>query len=146
MTMKTLLSLLIFALVSSNAIAEQVLENDQYLIHYNAFNSTVIDTEAAKKNNLIRSKYSAMINIAVLKKNTDGTTSAIKSFNSGTVENLLRQQQQLTFQTIDEGKAIYYIASFSFADQEVMNFTVQVQPDPNQSPITLTLSQKFYVD
>lgn len=135
-----------FALVSSSAIAEQVLENEQYLVHYNAFNSTVIDADAAKKNKLIRSKYSAMINIAVLKKNADGTTSAVKSFNSGTVENLLRQQQQLDFQTINEGGAIYYIASFVFADQEVMNFSVQIQPDPNQSPMTLKLSQKFYVD
>ncbi|NRA21254.1 MAG: DUF4426 domain-containing protein [Oceanospirillaceae bacterium] len=144
--MKMLLGTLILALLCNSATAEQVLETERYLVHYNAFNSTVIDADAATANNLIRSKYSAMINIAVFIKNPDGSTSAVKSFNSGTVQNLLRQQQPLTFATINEGKAIYYIASFRFADQELMNFSIKVQPDPNQPPITLELSQKFYVD
>jgi hypothetical protein len=144
--MKTLLTLFISALLITPAMAENVLETDQYTIHYNAFNSTVIDADAAKKNGLIRSKYSAMINLAVLKKQADGSTIAVRSFNKGSVENLLRQQQSLSFVTIDEGKAIYYIASFRFADQEQMNFAITLQPDPNKAPIKLTLSQKFYVD
>jgi len=142
--MKTLLTTLLFTLFTQGAIAEQVIETDLYKVYYNAFNSTVIDANAAKKNNLIRSKYTAMLNIAVHKKNSDGTTSAVKSFNSGSVENLLRQQQQLKFATIDEGKAVYYIASFRFADEELMNFKVKIQPDPNLAPIVLELSQKFY--
>lgn len=143
--MKTLLSALLFTLFAHSATADQVIETDSYLVYYNAFNSTAIDADAAKKNNLIRSKYTAMLNIAVHKKNSEGTTKAVKSFNSGTVENLLRQQQQLEFVTIEEGAAIYYIASFRFADEELMNIKVKVQPDPNLSPIVLELSQKFYV-
>jgi len=142
--MKTLLSTLLLLLFAHSAIAEQVIETDHYKVYYNAFNSNAIDADAAKANSLIRSKYTAMLNIAVHKKNADGTSSAVKSFNSGTVENLLRQQQQLEFATIDEGKAIYYIASFRFADEEQMNFNVKIQPDPNLAPIVLEHSQKFY--
>lgn len=133
-------------LLASYTNAEQVIETDEYLIHYNAFNSTAIDADAAQKNQLIRSKVSAMINIAVLKKNDDGHHSAQRSINTGTVENLVGQQQVLNFVTIDEGKALYYIASFRFADEQQMKFNVSVQPDPNAEPIKLTFSQKFYVD
>jgi hypothetical protein len=131
---------------STLSVAEQKIETIHYIVHYNAFNSTAIDSEAAKKNQLIRSKYTAMLNLSILKKESDGTTLAVKSFNAGTVENLLGQQQTLKFKTIDEGQAIYYIASFRFADQEQMNFSITVQPDPNIDPINIKLSQKFFAD
>jgi hypothetical protein len=131
---------------STLSVAEQKIETVNYIVHYNAFNSTAIDSDAAQKNQLIRSKYTAMLNLSILKKESDGTTLAIKSFNGGTVENLLGQQQTLKFKTIDEGQAIYYIASFRFADQEQMNFSITVQPDPNIDPINIKLSQKFFAD
>ena len=139
-------ALLISVLVSTTAMAQNVLETPLYTIHYNAFNSTAIDADAAKKNGLIRSKFTAMLNIAVFKKQLDGSTIATRSLNRGQVENLLGQQQSLNFVTIEEGSALYYIASFRFADQELMNFSVTLQPDPNKAPIELTLSQKFYID
>ncbi|MFT5708978.1 MAG: hypothetical protein ACI9ES_003285, partial [Oceanospirillaceae bacterium] len=139
-----LFKIVLLSLLTTNLMAEQVIETEQYLIHYNAFNSTAIDADAATKNQLVRSKFNAMLNIAVLKKNADGTTTPVRSINTGTVENLLGQQQSLKFATIAEGKAIYYIASFRFANEEQMNFNVQVQPNPNQAAIKLALSQKFY--
>ncbi len=148
--MKTFFNLLLLSAFSLsfslNANAQNILENDQYVVHYNAFNSTFIDPIAAKQNKLVRSKYTAMLNIAVHKKLGDKTTKAISSILTGSVENLVGQQQTLTFVKIKEGDAIYYIASFKFVDQEQMNFSVDVQPDPNKAPIKLTLSQKFYVD
>ncbi|MEH6442474.1 MAG: DUF4426 domain-containing protein [Oceanospirillaceae bacterium] len=141
-----LFKMILLSLLSTSLMAEQVIETEQYLIHYNAFNSTVIDADAAKKNKLVRSKFNAMLNIAVLKKNADGTTTAVRSINTGTVQNLLGQQQSLKFATIAEGKSIYYIASFRFANEEQMNFNVQVQPNPNQAAIEIELSQKFFVD
>ena len=133
-----------FVLCSAFSHGEQTLETAEYIVHYNAFNSTAIDSQAAKKNQLVRSRYSAMINIAVFKKGLAGGTQAVSSFNSGTVKNLLGQQQSLTFTTISEGKAIYYIASFRFADEDQMDFNVLVQPDPNKEPMSIKLSQKFY--
>lgn len=144
--MKRILSVLLMCIFSVSANAQKVLETDVYTIHYNAFNSTFIDAKAAQVNNLIRSKYTAMLNIAVLKKSADKRTKAVTSILSGTVENLVGQQQPLKFVKIKEGEAIYYIASFKFADKDQMNFKVDVQPDPNKAPLKLTLSQKFYVD
>ncbi|MCJ8338321.1 MAG: DUF4426 domain-containing protein [Pseudomonadales bacterium] len=144
--MKTLFNAIFLLLFSTAVMAQQIVETPGYIVHYSAFNSTLIDADAAKKNKLVRSKYTAMLNISVFAKNADGSTHAVKSFNSGTVENLLGQQQQLEFVTIAEGKAVYYIASFRFADEEVMNFKVSVQPDPNQQPIAVNISQKFYVE
>lgn len=139
-------AILVCSLFSLTAIAEQSIQYKDYTIHYNAFNSTVIDANAAKKYQLTRSKFIGMVNIAVIKNNSDGTQSAVKSFNQGTVANLIQQQQALKFTTISEGKAIYYIASFKFADKEHMNFEIAVQPDPNQPAKVITFNQQFYVD
>ncbi len=144
--MKALFSLLFLTIFSLQTAAQNVLETDTYSIHYNAFNSTFIDSNAAQQNKLIRSKYTAMLNIAVHQKQADKSPKAVTSILTGSVENLVGQQQTLKFVKIKEGDAIYYIASFKFVDQEQMNFTVDVQPDPNKAPIKLTLSQKFYVD
>ncbi|EPJ51764.1 MAG: hypothetical protein OFPI_16540 [Osedax symbiont Rs2] len=144
--MKTLFNAILLLIFSTATMAQQIVETPDYIIYYNAFNSTVIDADAAKKNKLVRSKYTAMLNISVFAKHADGSSSAVKSFNSGSVENLLGQQQQLEFVTIEEGKAVYYIASFRFANKELMNFKVAVQPDPNKQAISVNISQKFYVE
>lgn len=135
-----------FVLFSSAGFAEQSATFGDYTIHYNAFNSTAIDATAAKKFGLVRSKYNGMLNVAVIQRLADGSERAVKSFNSGTVSNLLGQQQSLQFVPIEEGSAIYYIASFRFGDEEQLNFSINVQPDPNKSAHVISLSQKFYAD
>ncbi|MGB1238147.1 MAG: DUF4426 domain-containing protein [Pseudomonadales bacterium] len=137
---------LVALLFSSVSAAEQSVTFGKYTVHYNAFNSTAIDAAAASKFNLVRSKFSGMLNVAVIERTADGTERAVRSFNSGTVNNLIGQQQSLNFVPIEEGSAIYYIASFRFGEEEQLNFNIQVQPDPNKPAHSISLSQKFYAD
>lgn len=132
--------------LAASAWAEQSQQFGDYTIHYNAFNSTAIDAKAAAQFGLSRSRYTAMVNVAVLKRQADGSQKAVKAIISGSAANLMQQRQSLAFTPIEEGQAIYYIASFTFLDQQMMNLELQVQPDPNQSPATIKLSQPFYVD
>jgi len=141
-------ALLLFcmALLTPIAQAEQSLTQNGYEIHYNAFNSSFITPEVAQQNGLTRSKVMGLINVSVLKVGADGTKTPTTAIISGEAKNLLQQLKPLEFTKIDEGNAIYYISSFRFSDEELLNFVLQVQPDPNQSPIEVRFSQTFYED
>ena len=134
-----------FTLVNS-AQAEQSLTQNGYEVHYNAFNSGFLTPEVAQANGLTRSKVMALLNVSVLKIEDDGTKRPVNALVSGEAKNLIGQIKTISFKKIDEGDAIYYLGSFRFSDEEMLNFDLDVQPDPNQSPISVRFSQTFYED
>ena len=134
-----------FALINS-AQAEQSLTQNGYEVHYNAFNSGFLTPEVAQANGLTRSKVMALLNVSVLKIEDDGTKRPVNALVSGEAKNLIGQIKTISFKKIDEGDAIYYLGSFRFSDEEMLNFDLDVQPDPNQSPISVRFSQTFYED
>jgi len=142
----TTLALLIGLLIHPLAFAEQSVSYDKYTIHYNAFNSTIVAPNIAKQHGLIRSRYTAMLNVAVFEQQEDGTEKAIPAVLTGKVANLMQQSQQLTFKPIKEGKSLYYIGSFTFGNEEVMHVTINVQPDPNKPAKVIRFDQKFYTE
>ncbi|MGY8868967.1 MAG: DUF4426 domain-containing protein [Pseudomonadales bacterium] len=144
--MKLIRTLFLLLLVSPAALAEQSIETDRYIIHYNAFNSSIVAPEVAQRHNLLRSRYTAMLNIAVFEKQKDGSKQAVKAVLSGNVANLIQQTQQISFTPIKEDKALYYIGSFNFGNEEIMHVTIDVQPDPNQAATKIRFDQKFYTE
>lgn len=127
-------------------LAEQAISDGRYEIHYNAFNSSFITSEVAQQNNLVRSKYRALVNVSVLKIGEDGSKEATTAIVSGQAANLLGQAQQLEFKKIDEGNALYYIGDFRFTEDEQLKISLSVQPDPNQPAYSIEFDQRFYVD
>src|SRR5210317_1710479 len=140
------LLLLCVALVAPLSQAEQSLTQNGYEVHYNAFNSGFLTPEVAQANGLTRSKVMALLNVSVLKIGDDGSKKPVNALVSGEAKNLLQQVKTLSFKKIDEGDAIYYLSSFRFSDEELLNFDLEIQPDPNQSPIKVRFSQTFYED
>ncbi|MEH6627591.1 MAG: DUF4426 domain-containing protein [Motiliproteus sp.] len=136
---------LLLALVSGFAQAEQFKPFDQYEVHYNAFNSSFVTPEVASAYGLQRSKYRALMNVAVLKKE-GGKKPSVNAVVTGSFNNLIGQNQDLSFVEIREGESIYYIASFRFTDDEVLDFEIKVQPDPNAPAYIVNFKQHFYVD
>jgi hypothetical protein len=145
-SIKLIASMFLFLLTAQVAVAEQSIETDRYVIHYNAFNSSIVAPEVAQQHKLQRSRYTAMLNVAVFEKKEDGTEQAISAILSGQVANLMQQTQDITFTSIQEDKAIYYIGSFRFGNEEVMHVVINVQPDPNQPATTIRFDQKFYTE
>ena len=126
------------------ARAEQAQVFDHYEVHYNAFNSSFLPPEVAMAYNLQRSKYRALINVAVLDEGAGKRP--VSAIVKGSMKNLLSQVQTLSFREIKEGNAIYYLADFRFTDDELLAFDIEVQPDPNRPAYRIHFSQHFYVD
>jgi len=128
----TLLLALGSLLASAAASAEQAEFSNaggDYEIHYIAVNSTFLQPEIAAQYDIVRSERSAFLNIAVLRKEADGSTTPVTAVLSGSKNNMLQQSEALTFNEVREGTAVYYIGQFSFSNAEILRFVVSVQPE-----------------
>lgn len=140
------LSLLVSALFSANVIAEQKIEDDNYIVHYSAINTTMLTPEVAKASGITRSRKRGMLNIAVQKKQNSGKIEGVLAQLNGNVSNLIGQQRTLEFNVITEGAAIYYLAEFFLDNGERLSFTVNVQPTPQYRGLKVSFDQTFYID
>ena len=135
--------LLAVLLVSSSALqAEKMLGTDAHNIHYNAFNSSMLTPEIATLYGIERSSSLGVINISVLNK----ADRAVTAFIDGSAKNPLSQITTLKFNKVTEENAIYYIATFNFADKEHLTFNIVVVPEGEKQLTKLSFSQQFFVE
>ncbi|TMP47336.1 DUF4426 domain-containing protein [Pseudoalteromonas sp. S1688] len=120
----------------------QYKELGPWQVHYIAFPSTFIQPQIAKAYGLERSGYKGIVNISILKNDTDKT--AQKATLQGTARNLLGNKQSLNFKEVVEGDSVYYLAQVDYTNEEILRFEIEIQQG-NQFQ-TLKFQQKFYVD
>ncbi|MCT7653917.1 DUF4426 domain-containing protein [Oceanimonas sp. NS1] len=77
----------------------------------------------AQGNNIERSRYNGLLNIAVL----DADGKPVQVSLSGQGKNLLGNVRRLEFQTIREGEALYYIAQYPYRNEDNVLFTIDIQ-------------------
>jgi len=145
---RSLLQLLCLCIITlsivGNAHAEQKQRVGNFDIHYMALSSTFITPEIAKSYGIERSRYTGLVNIAVLNTNQEGHP-AVPVEISGIANNLIDARMTLDFKEIREGKSIYYIAEVPYRDDQEVNFTIAIKHG-NQLNTSLKFKQKFYVD
>ncbi|ALQ55804.1 hypothetical protein PI2015_2530 [Pseudoalteromonas issachenkonii] len=120
----------------------QYKELGPWQVHYIAFPSTFIQPQIAKTYGLERSGYKGIVNISILKNDTDKT--AQKATLQGTARNLLGNKQSLNFKEVVEGDAVYYLAQVDYTNEEILRFEIEIQQGNHFQ--TLKFQQKFYVD
>jgi hypothetical protein len=143
--MKKLMKALVLlaALTTLTAQAQQAMDFDDYSIHYNALSSSLITPEVAKAYGISRSDSRALINISVLKKSGDAARAQV----TATGRNLTGQTRKVEMREINEGDgAIYYIGELSVRNMETFDFTVLVTPEGNDKPYSVKFRQQFYTE
>lgn len=147
--MKTLLQALtlLAAMSSFAATAQQALQFDDYTVHYNALNSSLISPEVAKTYGIRRSASRALINISVLKSAENQLPTAVKATVTASGRNLTGQTREVEMREIKEGgDAIYYIGELSVRNMETFDFTVVVTPEGQSKPYEVKFRQQFYTE
>lgn len=136
-----LVSVMILLCTSMLSQAEIKKDLGDWEVHYIALTSTFLTPEIARANNIVRSSKNALINISVLdKRSKEAQMVEIR----GTARNLLGTTKTLTFKQVNEGDAIYYLASVSFTNKEVLRFDIDIsQGNSNQN---LKFQQTMYVE
>ncbi len=110
-------------------------------VHYIALTSTFLSPEIARANNIVRSGKTALINISVL--DSDTKEAQVVSM-TGTSRNLLGTTKTLNFTQVNEGDAIYYLATVSFSHKEVLRFNIDIAQGKKSQ--NLQFQQTMYVD
>ncbi len=134
-------SLILVGLFSAHTLAEQKVSLADWDVHYIALNTTFLTPEVAKQYGIVRSKFNGLINISVLDKTTQESQSLLLS---GEAKNLLGTVKKLSFKKVTEGKAIYYLATLPFSDQEQYRISVLINDGTQQK--TLKFQHKFYAE
>jgi hypothetical protein len=128
-------------LFSAHTLAEQKVSLADWDVHYIALNTTFLTPEVAKQYGIVRSKFNGLINISVLDKTTQEPQSLLLS---GEAKNLLGTVKKLSFKKVTEGKAIYYLATLPFSDQEQYRISVLINDGTQQK--TFKFQHKFYAE
>ena len=130
------------SLFSSMTVAEQSVSFANLQVHYIALPTTFLQPEIAQQYDIKRSKFTALINISILDENDN--LKAVAAQLSGTGKNLIGQIETLNFNEIREGDAIYYIATYPFSNEEIVNFSIAIKNDNTTN--TLKFQHKFYTE
>jgi len=147
-----LILLLVFS--STAVFSEQKLIQGEYQIHYSVFPSNTISPEISAIYGIKRSKNRALLNITpqkILKSTsaseellTDKSFLAVNAQITGKARNLIGHTKNLQFREISEGKTVYYLAEFSYSNEEHFRFTIDVTPlGQNTQTINLNFDKRF---
>ena len=136
------------ALFFSAAVpAQQSQDFCEYVVHYNALNTSLIPPEVAQAYSIVRSSNRALLNVTVLKKvmDTPGTPVSATVTASGT--NLTGQRREIEVREIKEpGGAIYYVGQLPVHNLETYLFDVTVAIDGESEPLNVRFQQQFYTE
>ena len=147
--MKTLLKALalLAVMLSATANAQQAQRFEDYTVHYNALNSSLISPDVAKVYDIRRSDSRALINISVLKNTENQFPMAVKAKVTASGRNLTGQTRKIEMREINErDNAIYYIGELSVSNMETFDFTVLVTPEGQNKPFNVKFRQQFYTE
>lgn len=143
----TFFAFILSVTLHSMAQAESFTEDDRFIVHYNAFNSSVVTPEVAKAHNLHRSGYVGMVNITVQRKRGEGQLPTnVPAFITGHATLQTGSEIPVEFTQINEGDVMYYIGEFQIANGQPMTFEFDVNPGADNSKFHLRFSQTLFVD
>ena len=136
---------LLLALLSPpSVLAENSQDVGDYVIHYNALATDMLPPAVARDYHITRSQNRGMLNITILKKVLGTPGQPVHARVDASAKNLAGQYRDIRMREIREGNAIYYIGEFGVANEETMNFKVQVRPQGERDFYEVEFSQDFY--
>jgi hypothetical protein len=137
---------LLFAgmLASAAAGAGAALDTGNYVIHYNALSTDLLDPQVAKVYGIKRSKNRGMLNVTVVRKDS-ATGKPVTASVSASATNLNGQLRNIDVREVTEQSAIYYIGEFAVSDGETLDFTVSVKPEGGDERV-IEFRQAFFTD
>ncbi len=136
----------IFCVPSISKLLAEEHRVNEYTIHYNIVNTSFFKPDVAVQYGFKRSKNIGLINIAVLKNSDTSAGEAIQSNIFGHGTSLAGRLKNLSFKEVNEGSAIYYIATFPINRGDTITFDLQVQPNKQGKLILLKFKKQLFID
>ncbi|NND66257.1 MAG: DUF4426 domain-containing protein [Halioglobus sp.] len=130
--------------LSTTALAEQSEMFGPFELHYSVVNTTFLEPEVAATYGITRGKKRAILNLAVREHVGQGTAGRTMLLKGRTWD--LIHEQPLQFMEVREGDAIYYIAEFTFINEEFRFFEMDFRPEGAQQTYTFKFKHQLYIN
>lgn len=127
-------------------IQDKMYDDGSHVIYFNALTTDFLEPEIARANNITRSKSRAMVNVAIHKKNSDGSKTPVSASLNDKVTNLTGQLKNVDWRKINEGTAIYYIGLINVANGETLIFDLEPVPEGQDESIAVRFQHRFFSD
>lgn len=116
----------------------------EFVVHYNAISTDELSPEIARAYSITRSPNRAMLNVSILRKNTDAPGTPVRARVTAKVVNLTGQLKSVELREIREAEAVYYIGELKVANAETLVFDISAIPEGTQNPLTVRYQKQFY--
>jgi len=130
--------------ICGTALAQQSETFGPFELHYSVVNTTFLDPKVASSYGITRGKKRAILNLAVREQLGEGSAARSMLLQGRTWD--LMQNQSLEFKEIREGEAIYYIAEFTFINEEWRFFEMDFRPDGADQTYTFKFKHQLYIN
>ena len=146
-SVKSLALLFCLALPFAGAQAEErnMQQFGDYQVHYSVFNTSFLSPDIAGHYGIVRSGDRALMNVAVLKKQSDGSLENVRADISGTRFDLIRRDP-LAFQEVQEQHAIYYLSDFPVQHRTMIYYTLEILPEGSNRSLEVQFRKMLYRD
>ena len=134
--------------VSTNSPAQQSLDLGDYVVHYNALNTSLLPPQMTQAYSIQRSPNKALLTVTALKKeenNVAGTP--VHAEVTASAVNLSGQRRNIEMREFsDSTGAVYYIGVLKVYNLESFNFTVNLKIEGLEELAVVKFSQQFYTE
>lgn len=135
----------IFSMIHAGIVSAETSQSfGEFTVHYNAFNSDVLQPSMAEAYGIVRSKNRGMLTVTIIKKEPGSMGKPIRAAVTASASNLTGQFRKFDIREIDEGTSIYYMSVFHVAHEEMLDFVLQILPEGESQSHTVKFRQQFY--
>jgi hypothetical protein len=115
-----------------------------FQLHYNAVRTDVLTAEVARAYGIQRSANRVLLNVSLLRKNADGTTTPVDGTVTATAYNLNGQLKELAMRRITEGASVYYIGEVGISGNEILVFDISAVPPDQKAKFSVQFKREFF--
>jgi hypothetical protein len=115
-----------------------------FQVHYNAVRTDELSVSVARAYGIERSANRVMLNVSLLRKNPDGTTTPVDGNVSATAYHLNGQLKDLQMRRITEGSSVYFIGEVGISGAEILVFDIDASPADQPSKYSVQFKREFF--
>ena len=138
------LTLFCALLLAGGTQAQQSERFGPFELHYSVVNTTFLEPEVAATYGITRGKNRAILNLAVREHVEEGTQGRTMLLKGRTWDFI--HSEPLEFQEVREGNAIYYIAEFTFINEEIRFFEMNFRPEGSDETLYFKFDHQLYIN
>lgn len=115
-------------------------------VHYNAIRTDQLTPEVARAYGIERSANRVLLNVAMLARAADGSTTPVDGTVTASAHNLNGQLKSLAMRRVQEGPAVYFIGEVGISGAEILVFSIEVAPATGSGRHSVQFKREFFAD